>query len=149
MPWLALILITGVVVYVMRPDERRRVLVRLDESLAFARDFIQHGRRSPDAFHETLAARTRYPFVTAAILFVNLAIFAGMLAGSAAIGDPATVVSWGGSTGPLTTNGQWWRLVTATFVHAGVVQLVVDVAGLAQVALLVERMFGHAAVAGV
>lgn len=149
MPWLALILVTGFGVYVMRPDERRRVLVRLDESLALARDFIQNRRRSPDAFREALAARTRYPFVTAAVLFVNLAIFAGMLAGSAAMSDPATLVSWGGSTGPLTTNGQWWRLITATFVHAGVVQLAVDVAALAQAAMLVERMCGHVALVGV
>ena len=43
---------------------------------------------------------------------------------------------------PRTTNGEWWRLVTAMFVHWGLLHLIADVAGLAQIGRLTERLVG-------
>jgi membrane associated rhomboid family serine protease len=76
-------------------------------------------------------------------------MFVLMVAGPGAVSEPGTLVRWGASVGPMTTNGQWWRLVTSTFVHAGLLQLLVNVAAFAQAALLIERMFGQVALAGV
>jgi rhomboid protease GluP len=89
------------------------------------------------------------PWVSAVILLLNAAIFALMLAGEGRLSDPDTLIRWGGSVGPLTTNGEWWRLVTTTFVHAGVIHLAIDLVAMAQAALLVERVFGPVTLAGI
>lgn len=144
--WLAVIVIGGYAVYVMRPDERRRVLVKADELLATALHALRQRQHEPDAFREALRARTRRPVATIAIVALNIAMFALVrMSGS----DADALARWGGSVGPLTTNGEWWRLVTAAFVHTGLVHLVVDVAALAQAAVIVESSLGHVAFAGV
>src|SRR5262249_6616222 len=51
-------------------------------------------------------------------------------------------IRWGASFGPRTTNGEWWRLATAMFVHGGFFQLLVSLIGIWQVGLMVERMVG-------
>jgi membrane associated rhomboid family serine protease len=65
--------------------------------------------------------------------------------GSGEMSDPQTLVNGGGSVGVRTTNGEWWRLCTAMFVHAGLVHLIAEIAGLVQVGLLVERLVGRLA----
>jgi membrane associated rhomboid family serine protease len=146
--WLALIVIAGYVAYVMRPEERTRVIAIARRIVEAAWDEYCRRRNPPDAFRDALTARTRAPFLTAGVVLLNLLIFALMLVGDGRMGDPDTLVHWGASAGPVTTNGQWWRLLTATFVHTGFLQLVLEMAALAQVGLLVERMVGHAAFAG-
>ena len=68
-----------------------------------------------------------------------------MLFGAGALSDQATLLGWGASFGPRTTNGEWWRLLTATFVHSGMIALLVNVAGLAQAGLVTERLAGPVA----
>jgi membrane associated rhomboid family serine protease len=146
--WLALIVIAGYVAYVMRPEERRRVIAIARRIAGAAWDEYCHRRSRPDAFRDALSARTRAPFLTAVVVLLNLLIFGLMLIGDGRMSDAATLVQWGASAGPLTTNGQWWRLLTATFVHTGFVQLVLEMAALAQAGMLVERMAGHVAFTG-
>jgi membrane associated rhomboid family serine protease len=132
----------------MRPEERRRVIAIARRIAGAAWDEYCHRRSRPDAFRDALSARTRAPFLTAVVVLLNLLIFGLMLIGDGRMSDAATLVQWGASAGPLTTNGQWWRLLTATFVHTGFVQLVLEMAALAQAGMLVERMAGHVAFTG-
>ncbi len=81
------------------------------------------------------------------LVALNLGVFIGMIFGAGAIADPATLVAWGGNVGPRTSNGEWWRLVTAMFVHTGFWHLVASLAGLAQLGILLERLVGHVAFA--
>ncbi|MDQ3349011.1 MAG: rhomboid family intramembrane serine protease, partial [Acidobacteriota bacterium] len=69
-------------------------------------------------------------------------IFLMMLASPGALGDPATLVAWGANYGPRTTGGELWRVFTSTFVHRGVLHLLVNVAALVQLGLLLERVVG-------
>ena len=78
---------------------------------------------------------------------LNVGIFVCMLMGSGSLSDPDTIVRWGGSIGTRTANGEWWRLATAMFVHAGFFQVVANVAGLVQIGLITERFFGRFAFA--
>jgi len=142
--WFALLVVAGYAGYVLRPDERKRLALFVAGRVAAIADAVRRraGRRAPDAFDEALAARARKPYLSVAVLALNIFVFAGVLIGSGAMSDPDTLVAWGASIGPLTTNGAWWRLLTATFVHRGLFHFIVDVAALAPVAVLVERVFG-------
>jgi len=143
MSWFIVIAIGGYILYVMRPDERRRLLVLVDRLLGTARDAVMHHGRQPDAFRDALHARTAYPFASAAVLLLNLSVFVVIVVSPGGASDPDTLLRWGASVGPSTTNGEWWRLLTAAFVHGGVVHLAIDMAALAQAAVLTERLCGH------
>ena len=76
-------------------------------------------------------------------------LFVWMAMAPGPIGSPETLVAWGGSIGPRTTNGEWWRLVTAPFVHTGFLALAANMIGLFQPARLLERLVGPLALVGV
>jgi membrane associated rhomboid family serine protease len=100
------------------------------------------------SFFDGLRARQRFAPVTTTIVLVNVIMFGTVLVAGAFAGHDV-LVAWGASIGPRTTNGEWWRLVTSLFVHAGVVHLTACLVGLIPVGLVFERFVGSAAVATV
>jgi len=81
-----------------------------------------------------------YP-VTALLMAINLTVFAGMLV----TGGFGSVNSfrWGANFGPLTLGGQYWRLVTANFVHGGFLHIAFNMWCLWSLGQLCERLFGR------
>jgi membrane associated rhomboid family serine protease len=108
-------------------------------------------RRHPEvvAFWEMRCERTPSAPVIPALVALNILVFVLMLFGSGALGAPETLIAWGGSSGPRTANGEWWRLVTTMFVHVSVLHLFVDLAGLLAVGVVLERLVGPLALAAV
>jgi len=82
--------------------------------------------------------------VTRAIVIANVAIFGIMVARGMSFLNPdgQTLLNWGANFGPMTMNGQWWRLVTCMFLHFGVVHLGMNMWVLWGLAPLVERLAG-------
>jgi membrane associated rhomboid family serine protease len=153
---LALLVIVAFGIYVSTPEERSRFIRAVLEAVRQGPTAIQKlkqlSSQSPpedDLFSNALRERTRWPIVTIALAVLNSGIFLSMLIGSGALSDPETLVAWGGSVGPRTTNGEWWRLATSMFVHAGMLSLIVNIAGFLQLGLVLERLVGHFAFAGV
>ena len=144
---LVILVIGAYAVYVMTPDERLKLARRAEgvgrQGLQAALD--RH--RTPEPFRDALRARTPWALVTGAIIFINLtaALFMSFSAGP--LGDPDTLLRWGANFGPLTTNGEWWRLASAVLLHAGFFHLLIHIVGLAQVGVVMERMIGHLAFA--
>src|SRR5581483_9019347 len=87
--------------------------------------------------------------VTPAIIAIDTAVIALIVFGPLHLHDPATLLQWGASAGLRTTNGEWWRLVTAMFVHVSLLHLLVDVAVLYQLGGILERLVGRVAFAAV
>ena len=56
--------------------------------------------------------------------------------------NPDALVKLGGNFGPVTTNGEWSRLVKAMFMHGGMIHFLAFAAGLFQIGLVVERWVG-------
>lgn len=68
--------------------------------------------------------------IASSVVFGTLSIMGALFVIMVATGvDPVQpmaidIIRWGGNYGPETTQGQWWRLLTSAFVHAGLVQLI-------------------------
>jgi membrane associated rhomboid family serine protease len=147
-PMLVFVLVVlGLVLRGMSPEERVRLGKAMLASLVFVKDAIAKPPSGGESFYAALNARTKWALVTPAIVATYAIAFALSVMGSGDLADPQTLVDWGANIGVRTTNGQWWRLVTATFVHVGVVHLIAEIVGLVQVGLLVERLVGRLAFA--
>ena len=132
---IALLLVSVVAWRVMSKEQRIKVLQTIDVALAVVKE---HGRADLERFHAARRARTRWPVAAPALAALSVAIF--MWAPAAKEG--ATVVPWGASFGPLTSNGQWWRLFTAIFVNRSAWLLVVNAGAIIQLGLTLERIVG-------
>ena len=95
------------------------------------------------------ALRRRTPSVsgTYVLLAANVAMFAAVAiaAGSIRSFSPRDLIWWGAGFGPRTTNGEWWRLLTATVLHAHPPHLIFNMIALLMVGPTVERLVGRRA----
>jgi membrane associated rhomboid family serine protease len=135
----------------LNPEERvvflRNSRAKTQAAIRNARDEITRVPPECETFVQELRVRTSFAVVTPAILALNIVIFIGMCFGTGALSDPATLIAWGGSVGPRTTNGEWWRLVTSLFVHSGVLRLLANAIGFVSVGFMLERLVGRVAFA--
>jgi membrane associated rhomboid family serine protease len=146
---LPIVVLGAAALYFMTPAERLRLRRALRDRGGRLIEAVIARHDAPDAFHIALRERARQPIVTLLLVAVNMAVFAGMLLNGATVSDPDSLVAWGASVGPRTTNGEWWRLATATFVHTGVLSLAIDSICLMQLGAILERLVGRFAFAGV
>jgi rhomboid protease GluP len=145
----ALLAMGGFAWYVLTPAERKRIQDPLVAGLRRVPRLVLLSHAGLEPFRAALRARTRVPLAVPILGGAGVVVFALMAVGPAALDEPDTLISWGASFGPRTTNGEWWRLAAMLCVHAGVLHLVVNTAALVQAGLLVERIVGTAAFATV
>lgn len=95
-------------------------------------------------FRHQLYARTPRVWATPALAAINVVVFVAMVAAGVGIMRPSIdgLITWGANYGPRTTGGEWWRLLTSMFVHIGVIHVAMNMIGLWQIGLLVERLLG-------
>ena len=138
--------VSGLILRKLTPEERIQLV---HTSLDLTRSGVAHARRlatsTPEGcedFYAALRERTRWTLVTPALLAAYVTIYILMLVRANGLDGEQLLLHWGGSVGPRTTNGEWWRLVTSLFVHWGLLHLMANVAGLAQAGRLAERLVG-------
>jgi rhomboid protease GluP len=139
---LTLVVLAAAALYFMTPQERARV-----QRLVLGQ--LQRAKQSAaDRFNSRHAAPTEHaptPLVTVCLVAINVTVFGWMLASGLDLGDEQTLIAWGGNFGPATTNGEWWRMATAMFVHGGTLSLIVNCICLLQIGAVIERAVGRAA----
>jgi rhomboid protease GluP len=94
---------------------------------------------------QLLAASTPRYFVAPTIIGLNVAIFALMALMGVSLTAPSgeQLVYWGANFGPFTLGGQWWRLLSSTFIHIGIIHLALNMQCLWQLSRLTERLYGN------
>lgn len=85
--------------------------------------------------------------VASTLLVVNIAMFLVELAvGASGLtflgGDPRKLFELGATFPPAIVHGQYWRLITAMFLHAGVIHLAFNMYALYLYGYLIEQTFG-------
>ena len=82
--------------------------------------------------------------VTLALITVNVAVYvAELAAGGNQDGTGTQIFEKGVLWAPLVAAGDWWRLVTAAFLHYGILHLAVNMYSLYWVGSLLEQVIGR------
>jgi rhomboid protease GluP len=84
--------------------------------------------------------------VTLTLIAINVLVLLAMAVKGISPISPngASLIPWGANFGPLTMNGQWWRLLTACFLHFGIIHLAFNMYVLYQVGITTEFLYGKA-----
>lgn len=142
---ISLLVLAGVTWYLMTPAERERTVRGVIRFLPRVKAFALLLRTERDELLDRmLRERTPWPLVTPLIAGVNVALYSWIH-----FDAQVPVVDMLGNFGPTTTNGEWWRLITAAFVHTSLVHLVLNTAAVVHAGLVLERLVGSLTFAAV
>jgi membrane associated rhomboid family serine protease len=97
-------------------------------------------------FNDRLREISRRPWITPTLVALNIAVFIAMSVAGKGIGQFGSqqLLAWGANFGPWTVHGQWWRLVTALFIHSNFAHMALNMWALWNIGRLSERLFGRA-----
>lgn len=130
-------------VWMASKDEARELLELLPQTTT--PEFVAH-RDHHRKFRENLAKLSPKVWVTPAIIGINVAVFLLMLLAGANLmqGDAMVALRFGSDYGPLTWGGQPWRLLTAAFIHFGLIHIAFNMYALYNGGMWTERLYGSA-----
>jgi rhomboid protease GluP len=82
--------------------------------------------------------------ITGQIIFVNLVFFISMLLYDKSLFSPSVgaLLNWGASSPVLIAKGQWWRFISANFVHYGFLHFFLNMLALKTVGENLEKALG-------
>jgi rhomboid protease GluP len=97
------------------------------------------------SLHPLIHSTPRQAPVTVVLIVANVLVFLLMARVSfVPLGlTHADPLAWGANFGPATQDGQWWRLLTAAFLHFGFFHLALNMWALWDVGRLLERLLGR------
>ncbi|HEY4149161.1 MAG TPA: rhomboid family intramembrane serine protease [Chitinophagaceae bacterium] len=84
-------------------------------------------------------------FITPILIELNIAVFIFMVASGVSFIDPtiADLLHWGANFKPLVMGGEWWRLLTCVFVHAGIIHVAFNMYALFFIGVYLEPLLGR------
>ncbi|HQO50186.1 MAG TPA: rhomboid family intramembrane serine protease [Bacteroidales bacterium] len=120
---------------------------------ALSNDFARDGEeqsKSPLAAKSRLAGLSSIMipvqgyFITPILIILNILFFAVMIISGVHMFLPSheSLLLWGANFRPMTLDGQWWRLITNTFMHIGIFHLLLNMYALLYIGVLLEPILG-------
>ncbi len=84
--------------------------------------------------------------VTYFLIGLNILVYVAMIVSGISPSQPTILqlIHWGANFGPLDRAGQWWRLLSACFLHIGFLHIAFNMYVLYQVGPFTERLYGGA-----
>lgn len=100
--------------------------------------------RDEDSLADLLVPKEGW-YITPILLYLNVLVFVVMVfagLGFVIFRAPDLLV-WGGNFRPAVLNGEWWRLLTSTFLHGGILHIVANMYALIFIGLFLEPALGR------
>lgn len=97
-----------------------------------------------DEFYDELYRTRPHAYITAVFITANVLMFTIAYAYdqlSVLTPNSTALLKWGAGYALLTTNGQWWRLISAAFIHFGIIHLAMNMICLYFAGSFVERFY--------
>jgi rhomboid protease GluP len=98
----------------------------------------------PSKASNTIELVRRFP-VTYSIMAACIAVYVAMSVSSGAFADPGPeiILRWGGTSPDILLKREWWRLVTAVFVHIGIIHIASNMYVFWGLGMMAERLLGR------
>jgi rhomboid protease GluP len=106
----------------------------------------RRAERIEDAFEDSLNALTPTPWAMYTVVTLNVLLWAMNVAAGLSPTRPLSpaLLPWGANTASaVLLDNQWWRLLSATFLHAGIVHLAFNMLGLWEAGKQLCRLLGN------
>lgn len=126
-------------------DELPRVVPQPASELV--RETADAAEAAPLARPQPVARQRR--ITTLVLVAINIAVTATIAIVLGSPSDPAIVVRAGGALRGAIDHGEWWRLVSTTMVHIGVIHLTLNMLALLALGRWTETIFGSRPVAAI
>ncbi|RZJ68254.1 MAG: rhomboid family intramembrane serine protease [Flavobacterium sp.] len=109
--------------------------------------------KHPSLNHNFLGFFTFYKgyIVTPSLIYLNIAVYLIMIGFGVDFLDPGaeTILKWGGDLRELTIGeNQWWRIISSSFLHYGLLHLLLNMVALGYIGSMLEPILGKARFAG-
>lgn len=100
--------------------------------------------REEREFQERMREMQPHTWVTYGLIAINVLVWmAGLTHGAGFAGTPADkLFAWGGNAASEVQRGEWWRMLSATFLHGSLVHVAANMIGLYMAGTIVERIYG-------
>lgn len=110
---------------------------------------LDSARREEQAFRAQLKTFAPVPWVTYSLVAANFLFWIyAVVTGASVISTPSErLLELGGLATSEVQRGEVFRLISATFLHSGVIHLALNMLCLANIGPMVERIYGHGAFA--
>lgn len=132
------------------PDQKEALydaVIRQVQAPSDPNPFVLENKQSAEhrALMNSLKSQMPIPWVTYGLIAINVLIWiATVVMGASLWSTPAgNLLSWGGNAASEFQRGEWWRLLTAFFLHSGLIHIAMNMLVLASVGFSVERIYGH------
>lgn len=137
----------GLLLDALLPADQERLLAAIDARLKHESgatgltDAVAEER----AFNERLVALAPHTHATYALIALNVGVWLWMaVSGIGILHAPADqLLLWGGNAASEVQKGEWWRLLSATFIHGGILHIAMNMLGLYAAGTTVERIYGR------